>query len=219
MLANWNTLIARKDEIQDYVPAHWNGDLSEEGFVDSLQLPRDHAYRRRRGGREGRPLDDLFAEFNLATRFPALNGTPGFTGPGAQRHHRGAMVRRDRSRIGRHRPAALIEEKGPTPPSPRSRRTGRRIRTSTSSSRPSINQLGYRFLNEEKYDEAIAVFKMNVDWYPDSWNVYDSLGEAYMKSGQHDLAVNHYSRSLELNPENENGQKMLEEMSTVLAQK
>jgi tetratricopeptide (TPR) repeat protein len=81
-----------------------------------------------------------------------------------------------------------------------------------------FNQLGYRYLNEEKYDEAIAVFELNVEMYPESWNVYDSLGEAYMKSGQYDLAVNNYDRSIELNPENENGKRMLEEMHTVLAQ-
>ena len=81
-----------------------------------------------------------------------------------------------------------------------------------------LNALGYRFLNEEEYDEAIAVFQLNVDAFPDSWNVYDSLGEAYWKNGQLDLARSLYTRSLEINPESESGQRALAEIGTVVAQ-
>ncbi len=78
-----------------------------------------------------------------------------------------------------------------------------------------LNALGYELYNEGHTDEAIAVLKWNVKDYPDSWNVYDSLGEAYMKNGQKDLAILNYKKSIELNPENENGKKMLEELETV----
>ncbi len=75
-----------------------------------------------------------------------------------------------------------------------------------------MNALGYELSTEGHLEEAIAVLKWNVEAFPDSWNVYDSLGEAYMKNGQKDLAILNYKKSLELNPENENGKKMLKEM-------
>jgi len=63
-----------------------------------------------------------------------------------------------------------------------------------------INMLGYAFLNSEKYDEAIAVFKLNVEHFPKSANVYDSLAEAYMKSGNNKLAIKYYQKTLEAIP-------------------
>ena len=51
-----------------------------------------------------------------------------------------------------------------------------------------INTLGYQFLFAGKMDEAIEIFKKNVEMNPDSWNVYDSLGEAYMNKGENELA-------------------------------
>ncbi len=72
-----------------------------------------------------------------------------------------------------------------------------------------INQLGYTLMGEKKYTEAVAVFKLNVEMYPQSANVYDSLGEAYMKSGNKELAIKNYKKSLELDPANQNAVEML----------
>ena len=58
-------------------------------------------------------------------------------------------------------------------------------------------------------DEAIAVFKLNVKMNPESWNVYDSLGEAFLAAGKYEKARSLYEKSLALNPDNENGKKML----------
>ena len=77
-------------------------------------------------------------------------------------------------------------------------------------SEKSMNLLGYKFLNEGETDIAIEIFKMNVADYPESFNVYDSLGEAYMKAGFNEEAIRNYKKSLELNPENNNAKKMLE---------
>lgn len=76
----------------------------------------------------------------------------------------------------------------------------------------SLNQLGYRLLQKNKIDEAIQVFKLNVQEYPKYWNCYDSLGEAYMNAGQKDLAIQNYEKSIELNPKNDNGKAMLEKL-------
>ncbi len=78
----------------------------------------------------------------------------------------------------------------------------------------SLNQLGYSCMRLKKMPEAIAVFKLNVELYPESWNVYDSLGEAYMENGQRELAIQTYNKSIELNPDNQNGREMVEKLSS-----
>ena len=75
-----------------------------------------------------------------------------------------------------------------------------------------MNLLGYRYLGDGKTKDAIKLFKINTIAFPGSWNVYDSLGEAYLKDGQIDLAVKNYEKSLELDPNNENARKALKEI-------
>lgn len=75
-----------------------------------------------------------------------------------------------------------------------------------------FNSLGYRLMGSRRLKEAIEIFKLNVEAYPNSWNVYDSLGEAYMNDSQRDLAIKNYRKSLELNPENSNGREMLKRL-------
>jgi len=77
---------------------------------------------------------------------------------------------------------------------------------------PRLNDLGYSLLREKKFAEAIAVFKVNVELYPKSSNTYDSLGEAYMESGQNELAAANYKKSLELDPNNQNAAAMLKKL-------
>ena len=47
-----------------------------------------------------------------------------------------------------------------------------------------LNLLGYQILSNGKAEDAIKVFQLNVQEYPNSWNCYDSLAEAYMKAGR-----------------------------------
>ena len=77
-----------------------------------------------------------------------------------------------------------------------------------------LNNLGYGFLRAKKLPEAIAYFKLNVEFYPNSFNVYDSLGEAYMANGEKELAIANYKKSLELNPKNTHGAEMLKKLTT-----
>lgn len=76
----------------------------------------------------------------------------------------------------------------------------------------SFNTLGYKLMNSKKMAEAITIFELNVKTYPNSWNVYDSLAEAYMKKGNNELAIKNYKKSLELNPKNETAQKMIDKL-------
>lgn len=72
-----------------------------------------------------------------------------------------------------------------------------------------MNWTGYQLLGQGKTEAAIQAFRINVDAYPQSFNVYDSLAEAYLRDEQSDLARKYYQKSLELNPDNENARKML----------
>jgi cytochrome c-type biogenesis protein CcmH/NrfG len=53
---------------------------------------------------------------------------------------------------------------------------------------------------------------LNVEAFPQSSNVYDSLGEAYMANGDKELAIRNYEKSIELNPQNTNGVGMLKKL-------
>ncbi len=57
-------------------------------------------------------------------------------------------------------------------------------------------------------------YRKNVELHPDSWNAYDSLGEAYMNNGDEELATKNYQKSVELNPKNENGVAALKKLGT-----
>ena len=75
-----------------------------------------------------------------------------------------------------------------------------------------LNVLGYRLFEQKKVPEAIALFKLNVEFYPNAWNVYDSLADAYVANGEKDLAITNYKKSLELNPQNSNGLEKLKKL-------
>lgn len=68
-----------------------------------------------------------------------------------------------------------------------------------------INQLGYQLLGVGRVEDAIRVFQFNVAAFPESWNAYDSLGEAYALADQHSKAIESYRKSVELNPANTSG--------------
>lgn len=83
-----------------------------------------------------------------------------------------------------------------------------------------MNNLGYELMRAGKLPESIAVFTLNADAFPASYNVYDSRGEAYMTAGDKPAAIRDYKKSVELNPANTNGIAKLKELDgTVLAPK
>ena len=77
-----------------------------------------------------------------------------------------------------------------------------------------LNRLGYQLLQRGKHDDAIQIFKLNVEAYPQAFNTYDSLGEAYMMAGNKELAILNYKKSLELNAQNTNGTEMLKRLES-----
>lgn len=79
-------------------------------------------------------------------------------------------------------------------------------------SEKALNNLGYYLLKHERVADAIEIFKLNVEMYPQSSNVYDSLAEAYMGNKDRDLSIKYYKKSLELNPKNTNAIEMLKKL-------
>lgn len=77
-----------------------------------------------------------------------------------------------------------------------------------------INTQGFRFLELKKFDEAIEVFSLNTQLFPQSWNTWDSLAEAYMQKGEVHIATGFFKKSIELNPNNNYAKEMVEKMKS-----
>ncbi len=63
-----------------------------------------------------------------------------------------------------------------------------------------LNVLGYHYLRMDDVETAIRIFQLNVEAYPEASNPYDSLGEAYAKAGENELAIENYQKALALHP-------------------
>jgi hypothetical protein len=78
-----------------------------------------------------------------------------------------------------------------------------------------LNNLGYEFIRAKKFKEAILILQLNVEAYPQSSNVYDSLGEAYLDDGNKPQAIANYKKSLELNPKNRGAVEVLRRLNAL----
>jgi CubicO group peptidase (beta-lactamase class C family) len=79
-------------------------------------------------------------------------------------------------------------------------------------SETAVNSTGYQLMSAKNLPDAIRIFQLNVELHPNSWNVYDSLGEAYANDGNKELAIQNYKKSVELNPKNSNGAETLKKL-------
>jgi uncharacterized membrane protein len=77
-----------------------------------------------------------------------------------------------------------------------------------------LNSLGYELIQARRFGDAIRILQLNVEAYPKSSNVYDSLGEAYMDDGKKSEAIANYRRSLAINPKNRNAVSMLQRLNS-----
>lgn len=75
-----------------------------------------------------------------------------------------------------------------------------------------LNKAGYDLLGGGLIDDALRVLRLNAEEYPEDWNSFDSYGEALMKAGKKDLAIENYERALALDPSQENPKAMLREL-------
>jgi hypothetical protein len=89
--------------------------------------------------------------------------------------------------------AQILEKKGDTKTAAELRERALKIANENE-----MNLYGYQLLGEKKQDEAIAVFRKNVKDHPESWNTYDSLGEALAAKGDKKGAIESYSKALSM---------------------
>lgn len=86
--------------------------------------------------------------------------------------------------------AGILELKGDTKTA-----ADLRAKSLTIATEADINTHGYQLLGAGKTDEAIEFFRKNVKDYPQSWNTYDSLAEAYDRKGDKKLAAENYRKA------------------------
>ncbi len=76
-----------------------------------------------------------------------------------------------------------------------------------------LNGLGYALLGEDRFDDAIKIFQLNIEAYPEDANGFDSLAEAYAAKGDKKQAIKYYAKSLELDPDNINAIERLSKLA------
>ena len=79
-----------------------------------------------------------------------------------------------------------------------------------------INSYGYVLLRSNHTEDAIKVFKLNVENYPNSANVYDGLGDAWLKAGDKVQAIANYEKESSLDPTNEDLKKQIRNLKAGL---
>ena len=104
--------------------------------------------------------------------------------------------------------AAILEKQGDTAQAEALRADALKIANEND-----INLYGYALLGQKKTDEAIAIFRKNVKDHPDSWNTYDSLGEALAAKGSRQEAMDSYRKALSMTDDS----KQKERINGILA--
>jgi len=212
LLANWNALLDKKDEIRTLVPSHWNGELTFAGFENRVKYVEALWNGTGEAVSDGKNLTTMFGSFGLAERFPELVNSPGcsqgnnFTTitemwAAASNQQSAAEVLYDL--IDQGADSAVI----------------RQVVTQFGDDKSAyyfletqINMSGYRFLQADKVEQAIAMFKIYTEIFSDSWNAYDSFGEALYAGGKYEQALASYEKSFELNPESPTNRQILDEI-------
>lgn len=75
-----------------------------------------------------------------------------------------------------------------------------------------VNNTGYQLMGSHQLDRAAYYFHLNMDNYPNSFNVYDSMGDLLVAKEQKDSAIKCYQKALMLR-ENPDTRKKLEKLS------
>lgn len=162
---------------------------------------------------QGKSLNEVYEQFSLDNEFSFVKDFPVYQDRGdewVRPQHQGHIKLFYLQ--GKNVATAIIREAGPESLSDAIAEIRRQWQSGADIfiEEAELNRIGYGLLNQEKFADAIAVFRLNVDVYPESANVYDSYAEALMKSGQTESAILNYKKSLALNPENNNAREMLQ---------
>jgi glyoxylase-like metal-dependent hydrolase (beta-lactamase superfamily II) len=211
LVKNWQALIERKDEIQQYIPGHWNGELSFAGFKARFEYARTLLADVGAVAKTGGDFNQFVAGYALKDKFPGLIDSPGMTNQG----HRMSINHLYQILSGKISVTDKLQEllRDDKFGSEFDKLKGDilKAREKYFFTEVDLNGWGYFFLQQQKQvGGAIKLFELNAELYPASWNVYDSLAEAYFEKGDKQKALELFRKSLELNPANENGKKFIE---------
>jgi glyoxylase-like metal-dependent hydrolase (beta-lactamase superfamily II) len=220
LVKNWQALLGRKDEIKLYVPGHWNGELSYEGFKARFEYLKMLLADVEAVAKTGGDFSQFIAGYSLKDKFPQLVNSPGITGQG----HMMSLNHLYKIFSGKTAVSDKLQELFANPETFAAgfatlRDDVRKSREKYFVSEAELNGLGYFLLQQQKeVDAAIRLFEFNAELFPASWNAYDSLAEAWYEKGDKQKALELYRKSLELNPANENGRKFIERIEMELNQ-
>jgi len=76
-----------------------------------------------------------------------------------------------------------------------------------------LNEIGYNYLRNGKIADALLIFKKNTSLFPKSGNVWDSLAEATLSTGDKANALLYYQKAYQLDPNNATAKKMVEDLA------
>ena len=79
-----------------------------------------------------------------------------------------------------------------------------------------INIISYKLLNTDRAQTAAKILILGIESFPEAFNLYDSLGEIYIALDDKEAAIKSYKKSIELNPDNTNGIRMLSSLGVEL---
>ncbi len=210
LVKNWQELIGRKDGIKQYVPGHWNGELSFDGFLARFNYLKALLSDVEALAKAGGDFNQFMTGYTLKDKFPHLVGSPGITNQGHQ------MSLQHLYQVYSGKISLSGELQGSfgsdafTAKFAALRADLLKNRDKYFYSEADLTGLGYFLLQQlKKIDDAIGMFELYVELFPQSWNAYDSLAEGWYTKGDKQKALELYRKSLELNPANENGKKFI----------
>jgi tetratricopeptide (TPR) repeat protein len=74
-----------------------------------------------------------------------------------------------------------------------------------------LSFLGVELIDFKEYNKAVVVLKLTAERYPE-WRSYNNLAFSYKMAGETELAIENYRKVLELDPENQNALKSIQEL-------
>ena len=209
LLKNWGTLLAKKEQIKRLVPGHWNGTLSLKGFEDRCAYIKTLWEGIRESVKEDKPVETLFRDFPLRSRFPQLVNSPGITPQNHASTLLGIWCDLTGKESASQRMLALVRTGAPAKAIQELLAERDKPSSKYYFLEGEFNYAGYELLQENQAEQALALFRANADLHPRSWNAFDSLAEAHLRTGNPAQAIVNYEKSLTLNPENKNGRDAL----------
>jgi len=219
LVKNWQAMIDRKDEITQYIPGHWNGELSFAGFQDRFDYLKTVLADVQAMAKAEGDFNQFVAGYSLKSKFPNLVDSPGLNDRGhmmSLQHlyqiDSGKISVGDAVRELFENESTFAEEFA------KLREDVLKNREKYFYVEAELNGIGYFLLQQQKQvGGAIMLFELNLELHPQSWNAYDSLAEGYYAKGDKQKALELYRKSVELNPNNDNGKKLIEQIGKELA--